>query len=94
MSLAAALLAAGSINTATITVGDTFHLVFITSPVDTMNSEWNLTQLNAHVNDIANNTGGYSGSVVASQGLTFASLLVLELYIDEVSDPCVYGIVT
>ena len=29
-----------------------------------------------------------------SLGLSFASLLVLELYIDEVSDPCVYGNVT
>ena len=82
---ATAALVAGSVNAATIDVsdalvptglevGDTFHLVFITSPVDTINSEWNLTQLNAHVNDIANNTGGYSGSVVASQGLTWYAI--------------------
>ena len=54
----------------------------------------------SRVNAVARKTNrviyfGRLASVAAfSVALSFASLLVLELYIDEVSDPCVDGIVT
>jgi hypothetical protein len=71
-SAAAATIAPGdSLIPAGLVAGDTFHLVFVTSPADTIDSSWNISQLNAHVNDIANNNGGYSGSVVASVGATW-----------------------
>ena len=54
--------------------GDKFHFVFVTSPVDTIDSTWNLTQLNAHVNDIANDGGGYSGSLFARFGYTWYAI--------------------
>jgi hypothetical protein len=80
MSLAAALLAAGSINAATISVGDslipaglvagdTFHLVFGTDK--DLSSASDINAFNTYANNIANNLSGNTGSIVATIGATW-----------------------
>ena len=54
--------------------GDRFHFAFVTSPVNTIDSLWTITQLNTHVNDVANDGGGYSGSLVARLGYTWYAI--------------------
>jgi len=51
--------------------GDRFPLVFVTSPQNEVDSAWSIAQLNTYVNKVANNTDGYTGSVVASLGATW-----------------------
>ena len=56
-----------------MSVGDTFHLVFVTSAT-TKAEETGILYYNTFVNDVANNVDPYSGSIVAKYSWTWKAI--------------------